>query len=137
MTIRHQTSLRVRYAETDQMGVVYHSNYLVWMEVARTDLLRARGIAYSELERMGFGLTVAEASIRYRAPAKYDDEIVVSATVTDVRSRSLRIEYEIRRAADDTLLATAVTALVSIDPRSGRPVVLPREVAALLQPVPV
>src|SRR5690606_19189955 len=79
--------LRVRYAETDQMGVVYHANYLVWCEVARTDLIRRFYLPYSELERRGVLLAVSEASLRYRAPARYEDLIRVYATVTSVRSR--------------------------------------------------
>jgi acyl-CoA thioester hydrolase len=125
------TKLRVRYAETDQMGVVYHSNYLVWLEVARTDMIRAHGISYSDLERQGFGLAVAELSIRYRAPARYDDEIMVLARLTEVRSRSLRFEYDVVRLPDETLLATAATALVSVDTESGKPVALPAEILAL------
>lgn len=122
----------MRYAETDQMGVVYHANYLVWLEVARTDLLRAQGLTYAELERQGYGLTVAEVGIRYRAPARYDDDVMIKATVADVRSRSLRIEYEVTRESDATILATAYTALVSIDPPSGKPVALPPSVQAIL-----
>jgi acyl-CoA thioester hydrolase len=114
------------------MGVVYHANYLVWLEVARTDLLRAHGLTYADLERQGYGLTVAEVGIRYRAPARYDDDVVVKATVAEVRSRSLRIEYEVTRASDDVLLSTAHTALVSVDPSSGRPVALPPSIQAVL-----
>jgi acyl-CoA thioester hydrolase len=125
------TTVRARYAETDQMGVVYHANYLVWLEVARTDMIRARGISYSDLERQGYGLTVAEVQIRYRAPARYDDEIAVTAKLMEVRSRSLRIEYDVVRASDATLLATAYTALVSIDTRTGKPTVLPPQILAL------
>jgi acyl-CoA thioester hydrolase len=123
--------LRVRYAETDQMGVVYHSNYLVWLEVGRTDMIRAHGISYAELERQGYGLAVAELSIRYRAPARYDDEIVVMTTLAEVRSRSLRIDYQVIREADQTLLATATTSLVSIDRVTGKPVALPPSIKAL------
>jgi len=112
------------------MGVVYHANYLVWLEVARTDLVRANGITYAELERQGYALAVAELSIRYRAPARYDDDVVVTATLREVRSRSLRIDYEVTRA-DGTLLATAYTALVSIDTDTARPVALPPPIRAL------
>ena len=129
--LSHQTTLRVRYAETDQMGVVYHSNYLIWLEVARTDLIRAHGITYADLEKQGFALAVAEATIRYRAPARYDDEVIVTATLREARSRSLRIDYEVKRASDNTMLATAYTALVSIDTESEKPVALPRAILAL------
>jgi acyl-CoA thioester hydrolase len=123
--------LRVRYSETDQMGVVYHANYLVWLEVARTDLIRSQGITYAELERRGYALAVAELTIRYRAPARYDDEVIVTANLREVRSRSLRIDYEVTRVSDQTLLATAYTALVSIDTQTEKPVALPPEIRAL------
>jgi acyl-CoA thioester hydrolase len=129
--LSHTTTLRVRYAETDQMGVVYHSNYLVWLEVGRTDLIRAHGIAYKDLERSGYGLAVAEVTIRYKAPARYDDEIHVITRVSEVRSRSLRLEYEVTRPSDGVVLATAYTALVSIDPETGKPVALPPQIQAL------
>jgi acyl-CoA thioester hydrolase len=127
------STVRVRYAETDQMGVVYHANYLVWLEVARTDMIRAHGIAYSELERQGYALTVAEVQIRYRASAKYDDEIAVTATLVDVGSRSLKIEYEVARASDRAVLATAYTALVSIDTKTGKPTALPPQIVELFE----
>lgn len=113
------------------MGVVYHANYLIWLEVARTDMIRAHGITYSDLERRGYGLTVAEVQIRYRAPARYDDEIAVTAKLIEVRSRSLRIEYEVVRPSDAMLLATAYTALVSIDTSTGKPTALPPPILAL------
>jgi acyl-CoA thioester hydrolase len=126
------TIVRVRYAETDQLGVVYHSNYLVWLEVARTDLIRQYGVSYADLERDGFALAVAEATVRYLAPARYDDEVAVTATISEVRSRSLRFEYELVRVSDGTRLATAYTALVSIDPKTGRPTALPPRIKDLL-----
>jgi acyl-CoA thioester hydrolase len=130
--ISHSTTIQVRYSETDQMGVVYHANYLVWMEVARTDLVRARGITYAEMERRGYALAVAELSIRYRAPAHYGDDVIVTATLRELRSRSLRIDYEITRA-DGLALATAYTALVSIDTNTEKPVALPQDIRALFQ----
>src|SRR4029077_17520455 len=81
------TELRVRYAETDQMQVVYHTNYLVWCEVGRTDFLRQHGMSYSEMEKGGIGLTVSECSVRLHASARYDDLVRVATTLTDVRSR--------------------------------------------------
>lgn len=134
--LTHTTQLRVRYAETDQLGVVYHTNYLIWCEVGRTDLIRAHGIPYTDIERDGNALAVAELGIRYRAPARYDDEIAVMTTLSEVRSRSLRFDYEITRAADGTLLATAFTALVSIDPATGRPTALPARLKQLLVGAP-
>ena len=113
------------------MRVVYHANYLVWLEVARTELIRAHGVTYAELERRGYALVVAEVSIRYLAAARYDDEVIVTATLRDVRSRSLRIDYEVKRAVDERLLATAFTALVSVDVRTEKPVALPTSIREL------
>src|SRR5690606_491296 len=82
-----EIEVRVRYAETDQMGVVYHANYFVWCEIARTELSRRRFVPYSELEKRGVLLAVAEASMRYHAPARYDDDVRVRTWISEVRSR--------------------------------------------------
>ena len=121
------SEFRVRYAETDQMGVVYHANYLVWCEIGRTDYIRALGVSYAELERRGVRLAVADLSIRYHAAARYDDLIRVATTLADVRSRSIGFDYLITRADTGERLATASTTLVSID-GEGRLISLPREV---------
>lgn len=110
-----ESRLRVRYAETDQMGVVYHANYLVWCEVGRTDYIRRFGLSYAEMERRGLRLAVADASLRFLASARYDDDILVRTRLTAVRSRALTFGYEIRNAASDAVLVTAATQLVSID----------------------
>lgn len=123
--------LRVRYAETDQMGVVYHANYLVWCELGRTELIRRRGVPYAELERRGVFLAVADASLRYHAPARYDDLVRVEAWVEELRSRTVTFGYRITRIDDAgaaTRLATARTTLVALD-RDSRPRTLPAEVA--------
>jgi acyl-CoA thioester hydrolase len=102
--------LRVRYAETDQMGVVYHANYLVWMEMGRVELCRARGIRYRDMEeRDGVLLAVAEANCRYQFPARYDDEIVVRTTVARATTRLLEFSYEIKEAETNRLLCTGST----------------------------
>ena len=124
--------LRVRYAETDQMGVVYHANYLVWCDMGRTDYLGSRGANYAELERGGTSLAVSDASVRYHAPARYDDLIRVETTLREVRSRAVTFDYVITNAQTSVRLATASTALVSID-RNGRPVRLPDSTRALLE----
>ena len=125
MTATHDLEVRVRYAETDQMGVVYHTNYLVWCEIGRTELIRAlTGASYAKLEEAGVGLAVSELSIRYHGAAKYDNLIRVRTTLTEARSRSVTFEYLITNAETGDRLATARTVLVSLDPR-GRPVVLP------------
>ena len=132
MTSAHISEFRVRYAETDQMGVVYHAEYLVWCEVGRTDLIRGLGLPYAELERRGTALAVAEATIRYHAPARYDDLIHVETRLTEVRSRAITFDYLIRNAASRERLATARTLLVSLD-ASGKPIPMPAEVRALLE----
>lgn len=123
---------RVRYAETDQMGVVYHSEYLVWCEVGRTEYIRALGLPYAEMERRGALLAVADASLRYHGSARYDDMIRVETTVTEVRSRAVVFEYLIRHLPSGTRLVTARTMLVSLD-RNARPAPLPAEVRELLE----
>ena len=107
--------LRVRYAETDQMGVAYHTHYLVWCEVARTDHMRQRGVTYRELEGQGLRLAVVEAGVRYRQPARYDDLLSVRCWVREVASRRVVFGYAIARPADGALLATAQTALIALD----------------------
>lgn len=125
MTATHELELRVRYAETDQMGVVYHANYLVWCEIGRTELIRAlTGVSYAELERDGVALAVADLSIRYHGAARYDNLIRVRTTLTEARSRSVTFEYLVVNADSGERLATARTVLVSLD-QGGRPVVMP------------
>ena len=130
-----RAEFRVRYAESDQMGVVYHANYLVWCEVGRTDYIRRCGLPYSEMERQGVALAVAEASIRYHAPARYDDLVRVETTLAAVRSRAITFEYLITNAETGDRLVSARTVLVSID-REGRPVALPPHVREILERTP-
>lgn len=106
----------MRYAETDRMGVVYHAHYLIWCELGRTDHIREGGMSYRAMEEAGIMLAVAEASVRYRAPARYDDLIRVETTLTDVSSRAVTFEYRIANAETGELLATASTLLVALDP---------------------
>lgn len=120
----------MRYAETDQMGVVYHANYLAWCEVGRVEFIRERGVAYAELERRGVRLAVAEASIRYRAPARYDDIVSIATTLAARGSRTLTFDYVITHAGTGDRLVTARTTLVSLD-ASGRATALPPDVRRL------
>ncbi|MFN2564707.1 MAG: acyl-CoA thioesterase [Gemmatimonadaceae bacterium] len=122
----HSTTseFRVRYSETDQMGVVYHTNYLVWCEIGRTDFIRVSGHTYAELERRGVLLAVSDVAIRYHAAARYDDLIRVETTLAAVRSRAVTFDYVITNADSGERLASARTALVSLD-RRGRPTALP------------
>ena len=119
----HSTELRVRYAETDQMGVVYHANYLAWCEVGRTEFIRASGMSYREMEESGVSLAVSDATLRFHAPARYDDVIRVDTTLSDIRSRLVTFDYLIHRVSDEQRLVSASTRLVSLD-RTGRPVAM-------------
>ena len=111
-----EARLRVRYAETDQMGVVYHANYLVWFEVARVELMRALGLEYRLLEQdFDCMIAVVEAKARYRAPARYDDEIAVRTTLVAMRGSVLKMTYEVVRAQDGTLLCEGETMHVIVD----------------------
>src|SRR4030095_8618353 len=106
----HETEIRVRYAETDKMGIVHHSNYLIWFEAGRSDLCRARGFSYKEMEEQDNALmVVAESYVRYKSPAYYEDILTVRTQVAEVRSRSIRFIYEIVRNSDETLLAEGET----------------------------
>jgi acyl-CoA thioester hydrolase len=122
---------RARYAETDQMGIVYHANYLPWCEIGRTELIRRLYRSYADVEAMGVLLAVTEATLRYHASAKYDDLVRVVTTLGQVRSRGVAFDYEILRVDGDETkrLVTARTELIAID-RSGTPVRLPPELIA-------
>lgn len=132
MPLTNATELRVRYAETDRMGVVYNANYLIWCEVGRVEFMRALGGSYAELEAQGYGLAVAEATVRYLAPARFDDLVRIETTLVGVRSRAVTFDYLILHAETGTRLATARTALVSID-GAGRPIAMPPEFRAKLE----
>jgi acyl-CoA thioester hydrolase len=125
------TEVRVRYAETDQMGVVYHTNYLVWCEIARTDLIRMFGSSYRELEERGIRLAVSEASVRYIAAARYDDRIRVETRLSRVTSRTMIFDYTILNADTMQRLAIASTTLISLD-AANRVSVLPADVRRAL-----
>ncbi|PYP77707.1 MAG: acyl-CoA thioesterase [Gemmatimonadetes bacterium] len=131
MPLTLATEVRVRYAETDRMGIVYYANYLVWCEVGRVEFMRALGGSYADLEAQGYGLAVAEATVRYLAPARFDDPVRIETTLVGVRSRAVTFDYVISHAETGTRFATAHTALVSID-SSGRPTALPPAFRALL-----
>jgi acyl-CoA thioester hydrolase len=111
-----ESRIRVRYAETDQMGVVYHSNHFVWFEVGRVELLRQLGFSYREMEREHHcHLAVVDARCRYRAPAAYDDEILVRTHIKNVRESVVHFGYELLRASDGLLIAEGETTHIAID----------------------
>jgi len=117
MSLSSETKLRVRYAETDQMGVVYHSNYLIWFEVGRTELFRNLGLPYTIFEEQGLSLAVVEASCRYRRPAKYDDELVVYTHMENLSSRIIIFSYKVLKGT--ILLTEGKTSHVFLD-QEGR-----------------
>jgi acyl-CoA thioester hydrolase len=121
----HDAAVRVRYAETDQMGVVYHANYLIWFEVGRVELIRALGIEYKSMEIADdCHIVVVEAHCRYLHSARYDERLRVRTRIADARNRMIRFSYEIFRDQDDHLLATGETTHV-ICGSNGRPKILP------------
>jgi len=122
--------VRVRYAETDKMGVVYYANYLVWFEIGRTDWLRATGLTYRAMEADGFQLPVIEARCAYRQGARYDDELEIRTRATQVSPVRIQFDYEVLRCADNVALADGHTVHATIGP-SGRPARLPDRIGDL------
>jgi acyl-CoA thioester hydrolase len=130
-----EITVRVNYSETDQMGVVYHARYLVWLDVARCEHLRVTGLTYRELEQRGLRLAVSDVSVRYRRPARYDDLIRVRCWVRDLASRRVTFGYAVERAGDGELLATATTSLLALDTSMALRR-MPDDVIRRLVPVP-
>ena len=130
---KHETRVRVRYAETDQMGVVYHANYLVWMEIGRVELVRSLGMSYKDLEATeGLALAVVEVQCRYLYPARYDQEIFVSTNVAAFTARSITFGYEIKSSDGGRLLANGETRHLWVN-RDMRPSRLPDQYLAKLR----
>jgi acyl-CoA thioester hydrolase len=112
----NETRLRVRYAETDKMGVVYHSNHFVWFEVGRVELLRQLGFSYRDMEdKDGRFIAVVEAKCRYRAPVRYDEEVLIRTTLSNVRDSVIHFAYELIRASDSSLIAEGETTHIVTD----------------------
>ena len=130
--LEHTATARVRYGETDQMGVVYHANYLSFFEIARTELIRLRGVAYRALEENGLRLMVTEAGLQYHSPGHYDDELAITARLGESGPARVRFDYEVRRAGEEDVLVTGHTVLASIDV-DGRPCRLPPELRELFK----
>ena len=129
--IHRHTRVRVRYAETDQMGVVYHANYLVWFEVGRVELMRQYGLDYKAMESEGCGIAVVEVTVRYKSPARYDDELIIESAVLKARGSIIRFGYRIMRAADGLLLCEGETAHVVVG-RDMKRARLPKKYEELL-----
>lgn len=120
-----EVRFRVRYFETDAMGIVHHAAYITWFEEGRSAFTRAIGYPYSRIEQEGISLAVAEISARYHRPARYDDEVLVQAALAQRGSRGMTFTYEVRRAADGELLVTGTSKHISVDPE-GRVALLPQ-----------
>ena len=120
------TRFHVRYAETDAAGIVHHSAYIVWFEEGRSELSRRLGMPYAELERRGIDLELTSVEGRYRAPARYDQEIEVQTRVAELRSRSMAFEYRVIRPADGAVLAEGRTTHLAVARATGRPARIPR-----------
>jgi len=129
-----ETSVRVNYSETDQMGVVYHGRYVVWLDIARTEHLRQCGFNYRDLEAEGIRLVVTDLRIRYRKPARYDDLVRIRCWARDVAPRRVVFGYAVEDAVAGTLLGTAETSLICLD-RRHQLARLPTRVVAALEPV--
>ena len=130
----HEHRLRVRYAETDQMGIVHHANYLMYLEESRTSLMRDRGCSYAELERQGWALPVRKVRMRYRAPAYYEEELVVRTRVGRVGNASITFESDVIRLADGVTIASGEVELACVrkDAAVRRPLPLPPELLGRL-----
>ncbi len=107
--------IRVRYAETDQMGVAYYANYLIWFEVGRSELCRGKGFRYADLEALGYKLVVSDVSCRYRNPARYDETVIVRTRLKGVHKRMITFEYQILRKAKEEVIAEGETRHICVD----------------------
>ena len=125
------SEIRVRYAETDQMGVAYYANYLVWFEVGRSDFCREKGFSYAELEALGFKLVVTDVHCRYRNSARYDEVLIVRTEIKGINRRLITFGYQILRRGGGEVIATGETQHISLDP-NGKPKILPPEFVARL-----
>ena len=125
------SEIRVRYAETDQMGVAYYANYLVWFEVGRSDFCREKGFSYAELEALGFKLVVTDVHCRYRNSARYDEALIVRTEIKGINRRLITFGYQILRRDGGEVIATGETRHISLDPK-GKPKSLPPEFVARL-----
>ena len=133
----HDTTVRVRYAETDQMGVVYHANYFIWFEVGRVELMRALGIEYKRMElEDDCHIVVVDVRCRYHASARYDEVLRVRTRIAESRNRSIRFSYEILRDSDHQLLAAGETLHV-ICGSNGKPKLLPQKYRVILGTAPL
>ena len=129
-----ESRTRVRYKETDQMAIAHHANYVVWFEIGRTDLCREAGFPYREIEERGLILVVTEIVCRYRAPYRYDDEVVIRTSIAEAASRMMRFKYELRDRTGERLHATGTSSHVWVDRETRRPVIAAEVVMSAFAP---
>lgn len=129
---QHETQVRVRYSETDQMGVVYYGNYAAWLEVARVEMLRSLGLSYRKMEEEGTMLPVLSLNIKYRKPAKYDDLVTIETTIPEMPNRKILFTYICK--VGEEILTEASTELLFIDMASGKPARCPETLKEALTP---
>jgi acyl-CoA thioester hydrolase len=128
----HEIKTRVRYQETDQMGIVYYANFFVYFEMGRTELLRNLGLPYSELEKEHIYFPVAEAHCRFRSPAHYDDVLIIQTTLAELKHATILFNYKVIREGDNTLIAEGYTKLACLN-ASRRPAPMPEKLKKLLE----
>jgi acyl-CoA thioester hydrolase len=127
-----EIAIRARYAETDAMGVVHHASYIVWLEQGRTELLRARGASYREIETAGYFVVLSDLRVRYHASARYDDLVLLRVALEGARSRQISFAYELRLAETGALLVSARSEHIIVSRATGRPTRLPPQLLAAL-----
>lgn len=132
--MKHTSALRVRYAETDAMGVVHHAAYVPWLEVGRVNLLRAAGCPYGEIEVRGLLVVLSDLQVRYRWPARFDDEITVHTTLVTLKSRQLAFAYAVVHATTQQVLVEAQTTHIVVQRAQMRPTSLPADLVECLRP---
>ena len=130
----HTSTLRVRYAETDAMGVVHHAAYVPWFEVGRVNLLRAAGCPYGDIEARGLLVVLSDLQVRYRSPARFDDEVVIETQLITLKSRQIAFRYRALLAATATILVEGQTNHIVVLRATMKPTVLPNDLSVLLQP---
>lgn len=130
----HTSTLRVRYAETDAMGVVHHAAYVPWFEVGRVNLLRAAGCPYGDIEARGLLVVLSDLQVRYRSPARFDDEVLIETQLTTLKSRQIAFRYRALLATNATVLVEGQTSHIVVLRATMKPTVLPTDLTALLHP---
>jgi acyl-CoA thioester hydrolase len=128
-----ESRLRVRYKETDQMGIAHHANYIVWFEIGRTDLCRAVGYPYAEIEARGYILVVTEMQCRYRIPYRYDDEVLIRTSIAAIASRSMNFAYDLYDGSGAVLHASGTSSHMWLDEKTRRPVRADEEILRAFQ----